>query len=75
MQIKYTPRSPAVTLDLTDAQVVAICLALARGNKIRAIRLLRHFATGMGLKDAKDVVETTFNMTLSTAERLNEEID
>ncbi|KAB2844938.1 MAG: hypothetical protein F9K47_01900 [Burkholderiales bacterium] len=41
----------------TDASLpVDVQAALARGNKIEAIRLLRQ-ATGLGLKDAKDRID------------------
>lgn len=37
-----------------------VCEALARGNKITAIKLVREF-THVGLKEAKDIVEGTYN--------------
>jgi large subunit ribosomal protein L7/L12 len=41
---------------LTTEQVMAVEAALAQGNKIAAIKLLRE-ATGLGLKESKDAVE------------------
>lgn len=41
---------------LTPEQAMAIEAALAQGNKIAAIKLLRE-ATGLGLKESKDAVE------------------
>jgi ribosomal protein L7/L12 len=37
-----------------------VCAALANGNKIAAIKLVREF-TRLGLKEAKDVVEGTYS--------------
>ena len=41
---------------LTPEQAMAIQAALAQGNKIAAIKLLRG-ATGLGLKESKDAVD------------------
>lgn len=37
-----------------------VCTALSNGNKITAIKITREL-TGLGLKEAKDVVEGTYN--------------
>ena len=50
-------RSPAAGLPPLDpAQSAAIAQALARGEKIEAIKLLRE-ATGLGLRESKEAVE------------------
>ena len=54
------PVRPAAPLQdgppLTPGQAMRIEAALAQGNKIAAIKLLRE-ATGLGLKESKDAVE------------------
>lgn len=40
--------------------LVNVCMATANGNKILAIKITREL-TGLGLKEAKDVVEGTYN--------------
>lgn len=49
-----TPQAGLPPLD--PAQSAAIAEALARGEKIEAIKLLRE-ATGLGLKESKEAVE------------------
>ncbi len=50
---KATPPAQSAPSSALPPQVAA---ELARGNKIAAIKLLRH-ATGLGLKEAKDAVD------------------
>lgn len=48
--------SPPQSSELSREQVTEIQYYVSRGNKIKAIKLLRE-ATGMGLKEAKEMVE------------------
>ena len=53
------PRSmPTASAGYTGALPQSVQLALQGGNKIEAIRLLRE-ATGLGLKEARDAVESS----------------
>lgn len=47
---------PQVRRELSSALPPQVAAELARGNKIKAIKLLRQ-ATGLGLKEAKDAVD------------------
>lgn len=53
------PGGSSANADLVNV-LTNVCRAIAKGNKISAIKVVRE-VTHLGLKEAKDIVEGTYN--------------